>query len=230
MGSNKCIINVGVDGWYKRGSERLEKSLKEYCPSIPRMIWSGFLPSTARPHSISNYGFKVHAFMQAFRQGHRQILWCDSSIYAIKNLDTIFEKIDKDGYYFVNNGYKLSQTATDKLLTKCDVLRDDADLMPEITTCVFGFDLDNIDIMKVFENWVTMEQHNLFNGSRQHSIEDSKDPRFLFCRHDQSSLSLAAGMDDIKPNAEYGQDVQYKMSGNVENILNNNVCLVNNGM
>lgn len=231
MESNKrCIINVGVDGWYKRGSDRLNVSLKQFCPDVGKMIYSGFLPPEARPHTVSNYGFKVYAFIEAYKAGYRQILWCDSSIYAIKDCSEIFDVIDRDGYYFINNGYKLSQTATDKLLSVVPITRDEVDNVPELTTCVFGFDFSKQNIIYLFEKWHEMERHGLFNGSRTHNPEDSQDPRFLFCRHDQSALTLAAFMEDIPHNAEYSDHVQYKMNGSVENIINGKVCLINHGM
>ena len=193
--------------------------------------WQDILPPHARSHADSNYGFKTYAFREAFNQGYENVLWCDSSIYAIGDIAPVFNKLNEFGYYFIDNGFTLAETATDRLLDFENMNRIEAESAPEITTCVFGI---TEEVLPVYLQWLIYEQNNLFNGNRQHDPRDSAHPRFRFCRHDQSALSLAAHKFKFKPNGRYGEFVSYKHMGNgskeeIQNILKS-VCLLNCGM
>lgn len=232
MASNKnCIINVGIGGWYPSGTQRLIDTTEAYRNGIDILTWQDILPPGARLHEQSNYGFKTYAFREAFNQGYENVLWCDSSIYAIKDIAPVFDKLNEYGYYFIDNGFSLAETGTDKLLDFENIGRIEADAIPEITTCLFGI---TEEILQVYLQWLIYEQNNLFNGSRQHDPKDSAHPRFRFCRHDQSALSLAAYKFKVKPNGRYGELLSYKHMGNgskqeVQNIPES-VCFLNCGM
>jgi prepilin-type processing-associated H-X9-DG protein len=228
MESNSCIVNVGIGGWYPHGTARLINSIREHSPNVNTMNWMEAMPEGSRPHSESNYGFKTKAFIEAHNKGFSNVLWCDSSLYAIKDISPVLEKLDKDGYYFIDNGYNLEETATDKLLNFAGLTREDAKQIPEITTCLFGFTDKSVG---VFLQWLIYEENNLFNGNRIHDVRDSSSPSFKHCRHDQSALSLAAYLLGFKPNAKYGELLSYKYSGSgVENKLAESVCFLNCGM
>ena len=232
MALNKnCIINVGIGGWYPSGTQRLRDTTIEYLNNIDILTWSDILPEGARSHKESNYGFKTYAFREAFAKGYENVLWCDSSIYAIKDIHSIFEKLNKDGHYFIDNGFSLAETATDRLLNFESMSRLEASSIPELTTCVFGI---TEKVLNVYLQWLIYEQNDLFNGSRTHDPKDSGHPMFKFCRHDQSALSLAAYKFKVKPNGKYGEFVSYEHKGNgaigEHEAVNESVCLLNCGM
>lgn len=232
MASNKnCIINVGIGGWYPNGTQRLIDSTESYRNGIDILTWQDILPPGSRSHAESNYGFKTYAFREAFNQGYENVLWCDSSIYAIKDIAPVFERLNEYGYYFIDNGFSLAETGTDRLLDFENIGRIEADAITEITTCLFGI---TEEILQVYLQWLIYEQNNLFNGNRQHDPKDSAHPRFRFCRHDQSALSLAAYKFKVKPNGKYGELLSYKHVGNgsKEDIQNipESVCFLNCGM
>ena len=226
MKTNKCIVNVGVGGWYPKGSERLRKSLSDVGEKSNTLIYVNRLPVGAVPHHENMYAFKAHAIQRAIGYGYRYILWLDSSIYVTGKLDPVWDIIARDGYYFVDNGFNLANTASNRLLNGFGITRDDAEGMPEITTCCFGFDAHSDNGTALANLFFSAAQKGLFNGNRVHDPADSEDSRFLFCRHDQSALSLIADLLNMPPNAKYGELLAYKKDGEE---LPGSVILVNWG-
>lgn len=228
--SERCIVNVGVGGWYPKGSERLRSTLAEVGEDANQFIYIDRLPVGAVPHTENMYAFKAVALQRAANYGYTKLLWLDSSIYARKRLTDIWDKIDRDGYYFVDNGFNLAQTASNRLLNAFGISRDSAEQVPEITTCCFGLDIGTERGLAVLNQFVFAANQGLFNGNRVHDPADSEDPRFLFCRHDQSALSLIADLFHMKPNGRYGELLAYRHDVNGEMIpMPESVCLVNWG-
>lgn len=224
--SDRCIVNVGVGGWYPKGSERLRRTLAEVGEDANQFIYIDRLPIGAVPHSSNMYAYKAVALDRAASYGYRYLIWLDSSIYSVKPLLDIWNKIEQDGYYFVNNGFNLAQTATNRLLNAFGITRDHASQVPEITTCCFGLDIGTDRGDAVLKQFLSAAKQGLFNGNRERDPNDSEDPRFLFCRHDQSALSLIADLFNMKPNANYNEHLAYR---NDDHPLPESVCVVNWG-
>ncbi len=225
--STRCIVNVGVGGWYPKGSARLRESLKEVGEKSSQLIYVDRLPSGSPTHAQNMYTFKAYALKQAIETfSHRYVLWLDSSIYAVRDLAPVWERIEREGYYFVDNGFNLAQTASNRLLNGFGITRDEAEQMPEITTCCFGFDAQSDKGLALMGQFMRAAEQGLFNGSRVYDPNDSEDPRFLFCRHDQSALSLIADLLSMPPNGKYGELLAYRKDGYE---IQESVCLVNWG-
>jgi hypothetical protein len=228
--SERCIVNVGVGGWYPKGSERLRRTLAEVGEDANQFIYIDRLPVGAVPHHENMYAFKAVALERAASYGYRYLLWLDSSIYATKRPCPVWDAIIRDGYYFVDNGYNLAQTASNRLLNAFGISRDHAEQVPEITTCCFGLDIGTDKGDAVLKQFCYAAKQGLFNGNRVHDPTDSEDPRFLFCRHDQSALSLIADLFGMKPNGKYNDLLVYRHDeGGVMRPLPESVCLVNWG-
>lgn len=225
----RTIVNVGVSGWYPKGSMRLNDSLIAVGYEGNRQIYPGFLPDQCPPHSERNYSMKAFALKEAVERGFDSILWCDSSIYAIQSVNPIFDIIEADGYYFIDNGYNCAQTATDKALINLGLTRDEAEKMPERTTCVFGFSMKHEKGRKFIAEFIRQEALGTFNGGREHRDEDSTDPRFLYSRHDQTAASIIASQLGMNKLHKYGDHVAYFWDQGKENSLSSGVCLVNHG-
>jgi hypothetical protein len=130
----------------------------------------------------------------------------------------------------VDNGFNLAQTASNRLLNAFGINRDLAEQVPEITTCCFGLDIGTERGMAVLNQFAHTAQQGLFNGNRVHDPTDSEDPRFLFCRHDQSAMSLIADLFHMKPNGRYSELLAYRHDDNgVTRDLPESVCVVNWG-
>lgn len=181
------LINVGIGGWYPRGSKRLQRSFIEHGFDGEYNIWDRW-PDWDGPKT-SIYEVKAAALQHAINNGFRQIIWADCSVWALRDITPFVERIRKDGYWFGQSGYKASETATDAQLECFGITRDEADLMPDCASGLFGLDLDSKK-GNLFANWwIHYAKKGAFAGSRFHDNQ-SQDPRFKFGRQDQSAASL----------------------------------------
>lgn len=189
---NKAIIvNCGIGGWYKSGSERLERSLIFHGFAGQILIWKDELPPNSPPHNENPYAFKIYAIEEAIYRGHDTLLWLDSSFWNIKDCTPIFDIIADKGIFGFRTGYNCAQTCSDAALNWAGFTRDEAELLPEIASGACGLRLDNPDGKAVFEMWKEGMELGLFKTNRNHDLNDSKDPRMLHARQDQSIWSLA---------------------------------------
>lgn len=190
-GVKPCIINCGIGGWYKVGSERLEKSLSFNGYAGDAIYWRNELPPNCPPHDHNPYAFKIYAFREAFRRGYKIVCWLDCSFWAIQNVMPIFDIINDKGVFAFRSGYNCAQTCPDNLLASVGISRDEAETIPETATGIVGLNIDNPDGKKVFEYWEDFCDSGLFRNNRVHDLNDSKDPRFKHGRQDQSAFSMA---------------------------------------
>lgn len=199
MTQNKpCIINAGVGGWYKAGSERLERSLIYNGYAGDMMFWRDEYPPGCPSHNDNPYAIKIYAFKEAFNRGYKVVCWLDCSFWAIKNPHPIFDIISEKGNFAFRSGYNCAQTCSDALLSAVDVSRDEAEQIPETATGIVGINIDNPEGRMVFDLWSAYCDAGLFKNSRTHSLNDSHDPRFLFGRQDQSAYSMALHKAGVK--------------------------------
>jgi hypothetical protein len=183
------IVNSHTnDAWYPHGAMRLERTLVEQGSTAHHLFLSGF-QSDSYDKSCP-YNIKADALELAIIKGYRKIIWNDCSHYYTKSPNRIWDIINADGYFFWRSGWNCAQTSTDKQLEYFNISRDEAENIHECSSSIAGFDLDNPIANKVLEMWIQAAKDGLFKGSRNHDINDSQDPRFLFGRQDQSCLSL----------------------------------------
>lgn len=196
--SDCCIISCGVGGWYPRGIDRLSTSLIEHQWKGASLFFRNY-PLGCPTHEVSPYAFKIHALNQAIQKGFTKILWLDASIWAIKDPAPFFEYIKKHGYYFFKTGYNCAQSCNDRILDYIGKSRDEAEKMTEAATGCVGLDLKNHFGREFYMNWIKFMKDGMFHGSRLHD-DQSKDPRFLFHRQDQSAASLIINHFKMKIN------------------------------
>lgn len=185
-----CIINVATSGaWYEVGSQRLAESLRHVGYNDEIKIWSGMYPEGCPAHSYFPYAFKPHAFKWAKEVGMKKVIWMDSSVWAQKNIEPIFDIIKKQGYMILRNGWTTGEWSTDEQLSAYGLTREEAFSVPHAMANVIGIDFDSSIGNIIFEEYFN-NQH-LFKGSwKNENREVSQDTRVLGSRHDQTILSL----------------------------------------
>lgn len=211
-GIKPCIISAGIGGWYSAGVDRLERSLIFHGNAAETILWRNEYPSDSPEHQHNPYAFKIYAFKEAFRRGHKIVLWLDASFFCIKNPHPIFDIINEYGNFGFRSGYNCGQTCTDALLSDVGITRDLACDIPETATGAVGVNIDNPQGKAVFEYWSEFCDKGLFINSRNHNSNDSADPRFLFGRQDQSAYSMALYKAGVEFN--YVDYVAYYNGGN----------------
>lgn len=193
MESNKkaVLINASWGAWYPQGTKRLVRSMIHHGWNYDIKTWSNEAPNEVFKEGFP-YTIKMSAIIEAVRLGYTHILWMDCSLWAIKYPNKLMEIIDAEGGLFIKSGYNMAQTSTDKdlamALNKID--RDYAESMPEIWSCIFGFNLET-EQGKNFLEWLkSFYLGGTFETPREHSGL-CKDPRFLHARQDQTAVSWA---------------------------------------
>ncbi len=189
---NPVVVNVAVGGWYPRGQRRLERTLNRHSPEVPLLKWTNEFPPGSPTHEASPYAFKFHAIRIAKENGHDVVLWLDSAIAVMKPIDPILEYIDKTGWYFQYNGWKVGQWCHDAALERLGLTRDEAMEMTDLMGCIVGLDFRNDKANAFLDTMIEMgNDGNIFPGPWNNNDGScSSDPRVLGHRHDQTAMSV----------------------------------------
>lgn len=188
-----CIVSAGIGYWYPRGVDRLNKSLNEFGAKIPRLIYRDEYPPGCPTIETHGYAFKPHALREALTKGFRYLLWVDASIWAIKPIDVIFEKIAEDGHLFFHNGFSMGAWCRDATLPKLGIDREYSMGIPEITTSMFGLDMDRTDSQIFLERWMEFAHDGetfIVHPRDNQNGECSADVRVKGHRYDQTAGSF----------------------------------------
>jgi hypothetical protein len=77
----------------------------ELDPEAAVCTWRSRLPKDCPSHQLVPYAMKAYALHEAAQKGHDLLLWADASILPIRSLEPLWERIERDGYWFSSNGY-----------------------------------------------------------------------------------------------------------------------------
>lgn len=206
------FICSGIGGWYRHGIDRLERSLIHHGSVADFLFFRDEYPPDSPPHNENPYAFKIYGIREAIRRGYKVMCHIDASFWAIRNPDSIFDIINEHGNFGFRSGYNCGQTCTDALLTDVGISRDVAWDVPETASGLVGLNIENPKGKAVFEYWSEFCDKGLFINSRNHDLNDSHDPRFLFGRQDQSCYAMALYKAGVE--FSYTDYVAYYNSGN----------------
>ena len=99
----RAVVNVAT-GRYVKGQARLNSAVRGIDGAAP-CLWRDPLLPIWPTHEDIPYAFKAYALTAAAQANFDLLLWCDASIWPVRSLDPAWEKIERDGYLFMNNGY-----------------------------------------------------------------------------------------------------------------------------
>lgn len=228
---NKCIISfANSTNNYIKGLARLSESLRHNFDGD----FLGFINEStlgAPSHHKNPYAFKVYAFRKAIQQGYNQILWLDSSAFAIKNVQPVFDEITKDGFIFQDAGHFLGHWTNDKTLAYFGISRDEAMEIKMIGNAGFlGLDMTNTFAQTILEEWERAMLKGFFKGkwNNDHQTE-SLDERCRGHRHDMScssSIIHNLGIGHMKKHGE--QWLQY--AGLYDETINDTIIFKAQGL
>jgi hypothetical protein len=194
-----CIVNFS-DNKYRLGQERLVSSLIEHRYQGDIVIFSDYDEVGSKPHQEAPYQFKVKAIEKARDMGYDVVLYCDASIYALKDvMPTIFHIIEH-GSLMENCGFTVGQFSTDECLKEFGITRDEAMNMQMHSAGFTGLCFRDEKVTQFFDQWLKYaNEEKTFKGSwTNHNSECSKDKRCLGHRHDQTVASILAHQLEIK--------------------------------
>lgn len=185
------FICTAIGGWYPAGLDRLQRSLIFNGSAADFLFYRDEYPPNSPSHYENPYAFKVYGFLEAIRRGYKVMIHLDSSFWAIKNPDPLFDIVNEHGVFAFRSGYNCAQTCPDNLLSAVGITRDEAEQIPETATGIVGINIDNPDGATVFHYWQQFCDNGLFINDRSHNLLESSDPRYLHGRQDQSCWSMA---------------------------------------
>lgn len=191
---NKAIISfANSNGNYVTGIARLSDSLRNNFDG-DFGSWIGEHTLGAPLHSENPYAFKIYAFEKAREAGYTQILWLDSSVFAIQNVQPVFDHISQHGYIMQDAGHYVGNWTNDRALDYFRMNRDEAMNIKCYGNAGFlGLDFTNYKAISFFEAWKTAMLDGMFKGNWNNNEKtESQDERCLGHRHDLSCGSILA--------------------------------------
>ena len=100
-----AIVNVSTGKHYVKGQSRLLEAAWRHSPDSRTVTFTNTMPAGCPSHDQVPYAMKPYALRAAAERGADLLLWCDASILPIKSLGPLWARIERDGYWFANNGW-----------------------------------------------------------------------------------------------------------------------------
>lgn len=227
--TKRAVISFSNDrGRYRDAMDRLNASLAEKFDGA-FIGFEGEESIGAPEHLQSPYAFKIYAFEQAIDAGFTSILWLDSSVFAIRDINPIFDEIERDGYIMQEAGHYVGEWTNDKALDYFDVSRDEAMKMLCYGNAGFlGLDFTNPIAVEFFHQWHDAMLFGMFKGEwTNENKTESLDPRVRGHRHDLSCGSIIANKLGMK--YKKGDEwLEYAQEGSIPK--NETILLMASGM
>ena len=204
----KAVINfANANKWYPYGQQRLYRSLA-------LVNWDGHLMFRTKeeeigapPHSEVPYAFKPYLLLSAVQLGCTHVLWCDASVFAIRNIRPMFDYLENHSHMFFYN-CSTGNWTSDACLEVFGLTRDEAMNVPMLMGICMGFNMTHPTTQKFLEQWLEHARDGKsFPGHWNNDHQEvSKDERCKGHRHDQSVASILAwklGMELITPHETF---------------------------
>jgi len=188
-----CIVNF-ANGYFKKGQDRLVKSLQENKYQGDIIIFDQYEQVGSLTHQEVPYQFKVYAIEKARQMDYDIVLYLDASMFAIKNvMPVIYHIIDK-GHLMELCGFSVGQWATDICLNEFSISREDAFSIPLHSAGFTGLNFKNELANTFFEKWLqkAKEEKTFIGDWNNNNRQCSQDERCLGHRHDQTTASIIA--------------------------------------
>lgn len=182
----KAIVSLAnLRGNYTKGLARLSHSLRENFDGE----FYGYIGEhtvNAPPHVLCPYWFKIFAIEEVRRKGVDLILWLDSSVYAIKDVQPAFDIIEEEGLLTQDAGCMLGNWCNDFTLEHFKLSRDEAmNIMCYGNAGMLGINFNSIKGREFFSQW--KESMPFFKGAwTNENKTESQDERCKGHRHDLS--------------------------------------------
>ena len=196
--SKRCILlYASFNGVYEQKVRRVLDELKRCGYSGDVLLRIGGFPNVEYGGlKICHvpYSFKVAFLQEAKNRGYKEVLWIDTCMHPICDLESIFSKIEKVGYFFTYAG-KLRENETNNLIEAAIALgisNMDYDVIYHAHSSVLGLNMDNPKGQALLEEWYQETARVLPN---------------VTWFPEELSLSVVAWRLALKPHAWFGSIV-----------------------
>lgn len=205
----RAVVTVAT-GPYVKGARRLIGRLSEYGENM--MGWLDYLPKQSPSHRESPYAFKATALREAAEQ-YEVLLWCDACIWPAQKLDRLWEKIERDGCWIHDNGFRNSEWTADSALAALfpteppETARQMNRTIPHVVATAFGLSTAHPRGRAILREYLRLATETAaFRGPWTNGPR-SEDGRTAPCgdpaevrghRHDQTALSVIAWRNNVR--------------------------------
>lgn len=154
----RAVVCVATGEHYRKGQRRLAKALGGYgakyrAQEADLCFWD-FIPRQWPSHEENPYAFKAYALREIANRGYDLLLWCDSAVKPIASLEPLWERIERDGYWFAENAWSNYEWTADSAYpalfpewfhaydrTSAAYSRAVNKTIPHVIACAFGLNL-----------------------------------------------------------------------------------------
>lgn len=171
------VVNFSTEG-YLKGQQRLAASL-----SCKKLMFNSYGQIGSRTHKESPYEFKVASFERGFERDDI-VVWLDSSLYQVGDINKIERIILEKGYWFEEAGHYTARWTNDFQreyfkLTEQEMIQGPGG-MTLFSAGYMGLDSRSVIAMEFFRQWKAAGQAGAFKGSWETS------------RHEMTAASIIA--------------------------------------
>lgn len=228
--NKNCIISfANSTRYYINGLARLNESLRVNFDGD----FLGFIGEASlgcEPHEINPYSFKIYAFKKAIEAGYKNILWLDSSCFAIKNVQPCFDEIEENGFLFQDSGHWASTWINDFSLNYLGITREEAREIRLIGNAgLLGLNFSMGKPVEFFKKWEDAMLAGCFKGRWDNKDKtESQSDECLGARHDMISgvILHQMGLSHLMKGGE--ELLQY--AGLYDEVLNDSIIWKAQGM
>lgn len=195
---NRCIVLfASYNGIYPAKARQLLEELKACGYSGHVILRTGGFPNIEEQGlKICHvpYAFKVAFLLEAERLGYKEVLWLDTALHPLKNLEVIFSTIKEKGYFFTNVGFLSDNMSTHlpEAAASLGITTDHYHQIPHISSSILGLNMKNEKAVKLLRNWFEETERVL---------------PYITCWPEELSLSVVAWRLLCKPYSWFGNCV-----------------------
>ena len=164
-GGNRCVICcVPFNGKYPQYLQNMKEALQKTGFNGYFLYYLGGFPNpTGKEIQYAGvpYSFKIFAMKEAQQQGFSNVLWLDSALLPLRNIEPLFDRIEKDGALLDERPWSGMDfyifASTKKLLLEKTGI--DVCAAPHLVTIVFGLKMDTVqteELVKQYYDFVKM--------------------------------------------------------------------------
>jgi hypothetical protein len=189
--SERVAVVCFANGRYTESAKQMKQSFQTYSPGIDVFVYNSFDEIGSPTQAENPYAFKIHAIETVRNKGYEIVIWCDSVLRLQTSITPLVTEVRDRGVYLAQDGWKVGQFANDRALEYYGVTRDEAMAIPSIWACFMGFDFRQNITKEFFARWKLACSDGIFRGLwNNKNGTESKDPRCIGHRHDQSCAEL----------------------------------------
>lgn len=172
------IVNFSTPEYY-RGRDRLAKSLK---PGS-YLMFTDYKEIGSPTHKESPYEFKLWAIKKAM-EFDSIILWCDASLYLVRDLSPIENIIKEEGFFGEESGHYCWDWSNDQCKSYHGLKKEEGLIM--YSAGLTGINTNDPKAMDFFNQWMASAKAGCFKGDHHNH------------RHDMVNASIIAQRMGLK--------------------------------